>query len=110
MNHHILSAVVAATNAGRVLAEEVAESPSRKRKTSSRGTPRGSRRKFKSHEALQAIKRDYMGIPGQADTPLFGAEFKLMFRLSKARFQKLMEDVMGANIPFFVRKKKSSCN
>ena len=107
MDHHTLSAVVAATQAGRVLAEEVVESSSRKRKTSSssRGAPRSSRRKFKSNEALQAINRDYMGIPGQPDTPLFGAEFKLMFRLSKARFQKLMEDVMGANIQFFMPKK-----
>jgi hypothetical protein len=47
-------------------------------------------------QALACIHRDYLG-----DTPLLGAEFKLMFRLSRGHFQVLMEDVMASNISFF---------
>jgi hypothetical protein len=36
-----------------------------------------------------------LGIVGDLTTPLFGAEFKLMFGLSKTRFQLLMEDCNG---------------
>jgi hypothetical protein len=46
-----------------------------------------------------------LGIVGDLTTPLFGAEFKLMFRLSKTRFQLLMEDVMARNLPHFQTKK-----
>jgi hypothetical protein len=56
-------------------------------------------------EALYAINRDYFGIVGDLTTPLFGAEFKLMFGLSKTRFQLLMEDVMARNLPHFQTKK-----
>jgi hypothetical protein len=51
------------------------------------------------------IKRDYLGLPGDPSTPLLGAEFKTMFRLSKTRFQVLMEDVMAADIAFYQQRK-----
>jgi hypothetical protein len=56
-------------------------------------------------EALHAIKRDYLGVVGDLTTPLFGSEFKVMFRLSRTRFQLLMEDVMARNIKFYQMKK-----
>jgi hypothetical protein len=58
--------------------------------------PRSTRRMFRHDHALVCIERDYIG-----DTPLLGVEFKLMFRLSRGRFQVLMEDVMASNIKFF---------
>jgi hypothetical protein len=42
---------------------------------------------------------------GDPTTPLHGAEFKLMIRLSKGRFQVLMEDVIVSKYSFF----KSCC-
>jgi hypothetical protein len=53
-------------------------------------------RLFRHDHALVCIERDYVG-----DTQLLGVEFKLMFRLSRGRFQVLMEDVTASNIGFF---------
>jgi len=59
--------------------------------------PRNKRRKFKHDEALHCINRDYLG-----PTPLFnGKQFELFFRISPARFQRLMEDVFGKGDPFY---------
>jgi hypothetical protein len=33
-------------------------------------------------------------------SPLLGAEFQLMFKLSRAHFQAIMEDVMASSISF----------
>jgi hypothetical protein len=50
---------------------------------------RGSRRKFHYSDALRCLNRDYLG-----SVPKFNMkEFESMFRISKSRFQKLMEDV-----------------
>ena len=48
-----------------------------------------------------SIKRDYLGGIGDLITPLFGVEFKLMFRLSRGRFEVLMQDVMAGNFEMF---------
>jgi hypothetical protein len=101
----MLTAVVAAADAGRVFAEELADSSSERDKKRHRGGSRSNRRNFRPLEALYAINRDYLGIVGDLTTPLFGAEFKLMFRLSKTRFQLLMEHVMAKNLPHFLPKK-----
>jgi hypothetical protein len=66
-----------------------------KRKTDHCHLPRSTRRMFPHDHALVCIERDYIG-----DTPLLDVEFKLMFRLSRGRFQVLMEDVMASNIGF----------
>jgi hypothetical protein len=50
---------------------------------------------FRHDEALACIERDYLG-----DDPLLGAEFQLMFRLSRGRFQLLTKNVMASNISF----------
>jgi hypothetical protein len=70
-----------------------------------RQLPRSKRQKFRHDEALACIKRDYLGLPGDHSTPLLGAEFKTMFRLSKTRFQVHMEDVMAADIAFYQQRK-----
>jgi hypothetical protein len=77
------------------------ESAAKRVKVDHRSLPRSSRRKFCSGEALHCIKRDFTGYPGNPDTPLMGAEFKLIFRISRQRFQVMMEDVMAKKIPFY---------
>jgi hypothetical protein len=50
---------------------------------------RNKRRKFCYSDALRCLHRDYLGA-----VPKFNMkEFESMFRISKSRFQKLMEDV-----------------
>jgi hypothetical protein len=72
------------------------EQQQNKRKIVHRQLPRSSRRLCRNDHALVCIERDYI-----CDTPLLGVEFKLMFRLSRGRFQVLMVDVMASNIAFF---------
>mmetsp|Transcript_398 Transcript_398/g.1088 ORF Transcript_398/g.1088 Transcript_398/m.1088 type:complete len:175 (-) Transcript_398:14-538(-) len=58
--------------------------------------PRGRRRSFDHAGCRENIYRDYLG-----PTPLFGAEFKLMFRLSRPRFEVMLQDVANSGIPFY---------
>jgi len=74
---------------------------SKVQKSDHRCQPRSSRRNFKSMEALNCIRSDYIGILGDPSTPLLGSEFKLMFRISRPRFQVMMEDIMAKNIKFY---------
>jgi hypothetical protein len=101
MDPKTLQAIVAAADAVQVFAEEASDVSSRRGRKSYQGGRRSNRRNFRHLEALKAIKRDYLGLPGDPTTPLFGAEFKLMFRLSRSRFQVLMEDVMGRQLEFY---------
>ena len=51
--------------------------------------------------ALQCIERDYLGRPGLI--PIFdGKEFDAMFRISRARFQRLRMDIGALGDPFYV--------
>jgi hypothetical protein len=59
------------------------------------------RRLFHHQDALHCIRRDYLGLAGDPKTPLLGKEFALMFRISRGRFQLMMEHVMAAEIPFY---------
>jgi hypothetical protein len=52
---------------------------------------------FDMTKAVACIKKDYPGLPGDPSTPLLGEKFKSMFRLSKTRFQVIMEDVMAGS-------------
>ena len=97
-----LKVFTAVLEAAAAAAEEVAGSDDTE---DHRQLPRSKRRKFRHDEADHCIKRDYLGLPGDPSTPLLGAEFKNMFRLSKTRFQVLMEDVMAANISFYQKKR-----
>jgi hypothetical protein len=72
------------------------EQQQNKRKTDHWQLPRSTRRMFRHDHALVFIERDDIG-----DTPLHGVEFKLMFWLSRGRFQVLKDDVMASNISFF---------
>lgn len=82
----------------------------RRQKVDHRRLPRRPRRKFRHSEALNCIKRDYLGLPGDPNTPLFGAEFSKQFRLSTGRFQVLMEDIQASKIPFYKPKKNLDAN
>jgi hypothetical protein len=80
--------------------------PARKKsKIDHRTQPRCRRRKFRSHEAYHCIKRDFLGLPDDPQTPLHGAEFKVFFWISRQRFHVLMEDIMAKKIPFYQVKK-----
>ena len=101
--------IVAAAQAAYSAVVEVEESDKQK-KIDHRKLPRSKRRKFRHDQALAAIQRDYLGSETTTDQPLFGAEFKLMFRVSRTRFQVLMEDVQASKFPFFQRKKNLHSN
>ena len=75
----------------------------KKAKIDHRILTRKSKRKFRHDEALHCINRDYMGIPGDFSTPIFAgsAEFANMFRISRPRFQKMLEDFANSGDPFF---------
>ena len=53
------------------------------------------------------IQRDYLGIPGDATTPLYASSFKKMFRISRTRFQVMMEDIMAKNIKFYQKNNRT---
>jgi hypothetical protein len=91
-----------------LVAVEVARNLSKISRNDRKSSKRGKRRVFASTAVYQAILRDYMGIPGNLTTPIFGSEFKLMFRLSKPRCQRLMEDIMAEDLFFYKRRKSSS--
>ena len=73
----------------------------KRQKTDHRQLSRAGRRLFHHQDALHCIRRDYLGLAGDPKTPLLGKEFALMFRISRGRFQLLMEHVMAAEIPFY---------
>jgi hypothetical protein len=73
--------------------------------TSQKNARRSQRRIFKHDQALQAIRRDYLGHQQDPTTPLFGKDFNLMFRLSRQRFELLVQEIMQQKIPFFQPKK-----
>ena len=79
-----------------VVASTVVQGKKKKRKVDHRTLPRSTRTNFRHHEALGCIRRDYLG-----DTPLLGKQFHVMFRMSRGRFQVLMEDVMGSTMKFY---------
>ena len=60
--------------------------------------PRNKRTKYDHERALYCIMSDYLSSISRFD----GREFQQMFRLSRSRFQRLMEDVAKTNDPFFL--------
>jgi hypothetical protein len=77
---------------------------SKEEKGDHRKKRRFNRRRFKHLDALNAIRRDYLGFPDSELTPLFGSEFQTMFRMGRRRFRHLMEEVMRRNISFYKNK------
>jgi hypothetical protein len=101
MKHlQLIKAAVTLGRSSAVAACLLAETPSKGNLDDGR-MGRSKRRKFRHLEALQCIQRDYLGIPGDPATPLLGADFKAMFRLSMARFQVIMEDIQASGCPLF---------
>ena len=59
---------------------------------------RAKRTIYKHSEALHCIKRDYTG-----PTPIFNdKQFDMMFRISKTRFQCIMEDFGAAGLKYYL--------
>jgi hypothetical protein len=87
-----------------VAVEELLETP-HKRKKDHRKLPRAKRRKFRHLDALFCIQRDYLGLPNDPSILLLSTEFKTMFRMSRSRFQVLMEEIKASKHPFFQRTK-----
>ena len=68
-----------------------------------RHLPRNTKAIFRHDEALKCIQRDYFGIPGDLTTPIFkDKSFEMMFRLSRSRVQRIFDDIMQTNHPFYV--------
>jgi hypothetical protein len=66
-----------------ILMMELAAAHNKKRKRRKNdGQKRCQRSRFISDHALQVMQRDYLGIPGDLSTPLFGQEFKWMSGLA----------------------------
>ena len=99
-----IETIAAVMDAGRLAVAELEEELPEE-KQDHRKLPRANRRKFRHAEALHCIKRDYLGIPGDPLTPLLGADFKSMFRVSRTRFQVMMEDVQASGYQFYQRKR-----
>jgi hypothetical protein len=60
--------------------------------------PRSAKTKYDHERAAYCIRSDYLGTVPRFD----GREFQSMFRLSRSRFQRLMEDVAALQDPFYV--------
>jgi Plant transposon protein len=62
-----------------------------------RTLPRNPRRYYDHDNTGYSLRRDYMG-----PEPLFyGKQFEVMFRISKFRLERLMQDIGAKNIPFY---------
>lgn len=66
---------------------------------------RSTRTPFRHDDAAYQIGRDFCGLVGDDLTPIFkDKQFELYFRISRSRFQRLMEDIMQHNNPFYSEK------
>ena len=84
-------------NVANVMEEATDDIPTMIGPVEHRHLPRGTKKVWRPAEAVHCINRDYLG-----PVPLFdGREFDEMFRISKARFQRLMEDIGNAQIRFY---------
>ena len=61
--------------------------------------PRSAKVKYDHKRAAYCIRSDYLGSVPRFD----GKEFQTMFRLSRSRFQRLMEDVGALQDPFYTK-------
>jgi hypothetical protein len=102
MDEDDLSMLLGVIQAGTIAALEIVQHEEQKSffKTDHRTLPRSQRRIFRHHEALNCIRRDYLGKKEDLTTLFFGAEFTWMFRVSRGRFRVLMEVVMGSGYDF----------
>jgi hypothetical protein len=69
-----------------------------KEKENHRTFPRGKRKVYDHDHCAIGLNRDYLRL-----VPLFdGKEFETMFRISKSRFQRLMEDIAASQNSFYL--------
>jgi hypothetical protein len=69
-----------------------------------RHLPGQAKSDFRRGEAFLCIKRDYFGIPGDSLTPIFKDQtFQMMFRVCTSHVQRMLEDKMTTNHPFYVK-------
>jgi hypothetical protein len=69
-----------------------------------RNLPRSARREFDHVGALRCIRRDYLGLPNNPMTPIFiEKDFEMMFCLSKARVERMIQDIGNSGVDFFVK-------
>jgi Plant transposon protein len=101
MENNVKEVIVSMLEGGAAAAAVMIECMKKRKTIDHRSLPRSARRHFRHDRALRCIQQDYIGLMGDPSTPLLGAEFKIMFRLSKGRFQVLMEDVMTSRFRFF---------
>ncbi|KAG7336608.1 plant transposon protein [Nitzschia inconspicua] len=114
MKPNQIQAIAAAMEAGAMAVEMLLLSTEKKRKATTTTTTvdycrkqqRSTRRKFRHAEALHCIKRDYLGSTRGGDliSPLLGAEFQMIFKISRSRFQVLMEDIKASGCRFYQPK------
>lgn len=96
----LLDAHGAITNGVLACVQSLTKKKKKKRTVDHRTLPRRNRRKFFHEDALRCINRDYLG-----NIPIFDMkEFETMFRLSRPRFQRLMEDIGNSENKFFTNK------
>jgi hypothetical protein len=95
------AAVAAAAISSTVMITMLQQPPAKRMQRDHRTLPWDNRREFFHADALQCIGRDFTGLIGYPKTPLHGSQFKLFFRLSRGRFQVLMEDLTASNYGFF---------
>lgn len=97
---------VTATTASALLFGTDDEASNKREKRDHQKEKRSIHHHFCHKEALLAIQRDYISVPGGLVDPLFGSEISMMFQLSRTRFQHLMEDVQAKGIQFYLHRKE----
>ncbi len=93
--HKVTVAILSSTN--QVAANNAVGIEENSYKSDHRILPRGKRRKFNHARALQCIMADYIW-PGFT---LTGKVFEMMFRVSRARFERMMFDIKRNNNTFY---------
>jgi len=69
------------------------------------GNKRTTRTIYWHDDATRVLKRDFFGLEGYPLTPLFkNKDFQELFRISRSRFQRLLEDIGRINHPFYSGK------
>jgi hypothetical protein len=95
------AAVAAAAISSTVMITMLQQPPAKRMQRDHRTLPRDNRRDFFHADVLRCIGRDFTGLMGYPRTPLHGSQFKLFSRLSRGRFQVLMEDLTASIYRFF---------
>ncbi len=93
--HKVTLAMLSSSN--QVAAKNVVGTEENSYKSDHRILPRGKRRIFDQTEALQCIMANYLG-PGSTFN---GKDFETMFRVSRARFERMMFDIKRNNNSFY---------